>query len=127
MYHSSIPGALMKGASPQTFIISNSQLIHIQKIFEGIDNYRSDSQTQIYASNKNSHHFQFWEEIKQLVSMSIIIISMASTVFQMGFHRILGFHEALLVLEIVTYTGFFLNFVHWKRAHSAGKVIKDFH
>lgn len=102
MYHSSIPGALMKGASPQTFIISNSQLIHIQKIFEGIDNYRSDSQTQIYASNKNSHHFQFWEEIKQLVSMSIIIISMASTVFQMGFHRILGFHEVLLVLEIVT-------------------------
>ena len=36
MYRSSIPGALMKGASPQTFIISNSQVIHIQKIFEGI-------------------------------------------------------------------------------------------
>ena len=36
MYRSNIPGALMKGASPQTFIISNSQVIHIQKIFEGI-------------------------------------------------------------------------------------------
>lgn len=58
MYHSSIPGALMKGASPQTFIISNSQLIHIQKIFEGIDTTEGLTNTDLHASNKNSHHFQ---------------------------------------------------------------------